>query len=158
MTKSKVSFSHWGARPHGKTIGYAVKMKGQKNTRNSSPFWMVLFKRKWIIIWYSNLSILEVKFFLFWDSPKAPKTKRSSAQTWESWGNRLHLPNKIDIQKYVWFVRFASSGRLGSLQVWMLSNFLWQRWSSALGHQCWLVPGGCQHPMLWDLMLLKSAM
>lgn len=164
MTKSKVSFSHWGARPHGKTIGYAVKMKGQKK---HTKFITVLdgsFEKemKHNLIWYSNLSILEVKFFLFWESPKAPKTKRSSAQTWESWRNRLHMTSspqqKIDVQKYVWFVRFVSSGRLGSLQVWMLSNFLWQRWSSALGHQCWLVPGGCQHPMLWDLMLFKSAM
>lgn len=92
MTKSKVSSSHWGARPHGKTIGYGVKMKGQKKTHEiHHSFGWFFLKRKWIIIWYSNLSILEVKFFLFWESPKAPKAKRSSAQTWESWGNRLHM-------------------------------------------------------------------
>lgn len=146
----------------GKPLTMGSRWRDKKNTRNSSPFWMVLFKRKWIIIWYSNLSILEVKFFLFWESPKAPKTKRPSAQTWESWRNRLHMTSSPQQNRRPkntsgsW--GFVSSGRLGALQVWMLSNFLWQRWSSALGHQCWLVPGGCQHPMLWDLMLLKFAM
>ena len=123
MTKSKVSFSHWGARPHGKTIGYAVKMKGQKK---HTKFITVLdgsFEKEMNhnLIWYSNLSILEVKFFLFWDSPKAPKTQRSSAQTWESWGNRLHMTSSPQQNRRP-KIRLVREG-LCPVVVWVLYKF-----------------------------------